>query len=367
MLVLATGFHLGAFAQGVTSDQVLLGTSRPMSGPITSIANEVFTGVGVYLDHINMQGGVNDRKIVLLELDDAYDPGRAVANVKRLIEKDKVFALFGVAGAAANMAIMPLLADAGIPSIAPLSSSEALRKPFNRYVFHVMCGMADEVNKLAEHMAVRGIDKVGVVYMNGAFGEEGLALAERALAANKIAITAKSSLEANGADTDEVSAYIAKSAPKAVLLLTAGRQTIDFVKTYNRRSPGAQYFGTSTLGLHVIGKALGKDGAGMVATEIVPYPYSATSRVVMEYQKLMRQRGLKYSEESMAGFLYAKFLVEGLRRTGRDLTRERYMHTLETMGRIDFDGYSVNYSKNDHSGTRYVDLVFLSRDGDIRR
>ncbi|RJF95722.1 ABC transporter substrate-binding protein [Noviherbaspirillum saxi] len=367
LLVLGSAFHLGAFAQGVTADDVLFGTTRAMSGPMASITHEVFTGAGAYLDHVNAQGGVHGRKIRLIALDDGYDPARAVANVKRLIEKDKVFALFGVTGAPTNMAIMPLLAEAGIPSIAPLTASEALRKPFNRYVFHVMCGIADEIDKIAEHLAIRGINKVGVVYVNNAFGQEGMALTERAFAAHKIAIVTKNGLESNSADTEEVSAYIAKSAPQAVFLLTIGKQTIDFVKAYNRQAPGAQYFGTSSMGLHIIGKALGKDGAGMVTTQATPFPYSATNNIVMEYQKIMTQRGLKYSFESMGGFLYAKFLVEGLRRAGRDLSRERYMHSLETMGKVDFDGYSINYSKTDHSGTRYVELMVLSRDGEIRR
>ncbi|MGH6949441.1 MAG: ABC transporter substrate-binding protein [Vitreimonas sp.] len=367
LLALGIAVHLNALSQGLTADEVLIGTSRPMSGPIASIANEVFAGASAYLDHVNALGGVNGRQVRLLALDDGYDPARTAANVKRLIEKDKVFALFGVTGAANNRAIMPLLAEAGVPSIAPISGSESLRKPFNRFVFHVSCGLSDEIDKIAEHLAIRGINRVGVVYLNNAFGKEGMALAERAFAARRIAIAAANSLEANGADTDEVSAFIAKSAPQAILLLTVGKQTIEFVKATNKLVPGVQYFGTSTTGLHIIGKALGKDGAGMVTTQTTPFPYSATNSIVMEYQKIMSKRGLKYSIESMGGYLYAKFLVEGLRRGGRNLTRESYMHTLETMGKIDFDGYSINYSKTDHSGTRYVELMVLSRDGEIRR
>lgn len=367
LLVSAAFLPPVAYAQGVTPDEVLIGTTRAASGPMSSLVAEVFAGVDAYLDHINAQGGVHGRRIRLLALDDGYDPGRAVANVRRLIDTERVFALFGVAGTPANQAIMPLLAEAGIPSISPLSVSESLRKPFNRYVFHLVCSIADEIDKLAEHMAVRGIKRVGVVYLNNAFGEEGMTLAERAFAANGIAIAARSGLEANGADMDEVAAYLARNDARTVLLLTTGKQTIDFVKAYNRKAPGTQYFGTSSMGLHVIAKALGRDGAGMVATQITPYPYSATSQIVLEYQKVMTRRGQPFSFESMAGYLYGKFLIEGLRRTGRELTRERYMHTLETMGRVDIDGYSIHYSRASHAGTRYVELMFLSRDGDIRR
>ncbi|RJF98526.1 ABC transporter substrate-binding protein [Noviherbaspirillum saxi] len=129
LLFLGVAFHLETHAQGVTADEVLLGTTRPMSGPMASITNEFFVGAGTYMEHVNAQGGVHDRKIRLLSLDDGYDPARAVANVKRLIEKDKVFALFGVTGTPTNMAIMPLLAEGEVPSIAPMSASESLRKP----------------------------------------------------------------------------------------------------------------------------------------------------------------------------------------------------------------------------------------------
>jgi ABC-type branched-subunit amino acid transport system substrate-binding protein len=366
-LVLGSAFHLQALGQGILGEEVLLGTTRPMSGPMASASNEFFAGVDAYLEHVNEQGGVYRRRIRLISLDDGNDPNRAAANVRRLIEKDKVFALFGVTGTAANLAIMPLLAETEVPSIAPVTPSAAVRKPFNRYVFHVACSIAEEVDKIAEHFAIRHINRVGIVYLNDAFGKEALSLAMKAFEAHGITLTSDTSLEANGADAEEVSTYIAKGSPQAILLLTSGKQTIDFVRSYNRHAPGVQYFGTSALGLHMIGKELGKDGAGIVTTQTTPYPYSATSNIAIEYQKIMSKRGLRYSFESMGGFLYAKFLVEGLRRTGRELTRERYVNALETTGKIDFDGYSVNYSRTDHSGTRYVEMMILNRNGEIRR
>jgi len=98
LLVVAALVSQPAFSQGVTSDRILLGQSVALTGPAAELGIQMRNGAKTYFDHINAQGGVHGRKIELITLDDGYEPTRTVPNTKKLIEENKVFALFRYVG-----------------------------------------------------------------------------------------------------------------------------------------------------------------------------------------------------------------------------------------------------------------------------
>lgn len=358
-----------AFAEsGVSADEILLGQSTALTGPLAELGNDTSTASKAYFDFINGQGGIHGRKIRLITLDDGYDTDKGVANVRQLIEKDGVFALFNVIGTPANTTLMPFITKVGIPSIAPFTGSEAVRKPFNRQLFHVRASYADETEKIIEHLGVRGIERIAIVYQNNGFGKDGLAAAEKALAKRDLKPHAVAAIENDASDAAKAAAMLAESGPKAVLMITAGKPSAEFIKAYNKIAPGMQFFALSVMGTQASVTALGREGIGVVVSQVAPFPFSATSNIVREYQQIMTKMGVKnWSFASMEGFLNAKVTVEALKRTGRDLTRERFMSALESMNKLDFDGYMVNFSKTNHQGSHYVELTVISRDGRFLR
>jgi branched-chain amino acid transport system substrate-binding protein len=357
-----------AGAQGVTNDEILLGQTTALTGPLAELGQDTSNGSKAYFDYINAKGGVHGRKIRLITLDDGYNPEKAVANVKQLIAKDQVLSLFGVIGTPANVAIMPIIKEAGIPNFGPASGSDAVRTPFNRLVFHTGPSYADEIDKIVEHLIVRGIAKIGVVYQNNAFGKEGLTNLERIVKERNLKLSGAASIESSGADADKASEMLLQTAPQAILMITAGKASFDFIKSYNKRAVGMQYFALSVMASQAAIKALGGDGVGVVVSQSSPFPFSATSGIVQEYQQVMKTMGIKnWSFASIGGFISAKIFVEGLKRAGRNLTRERLIDTLENMGKIDYDGFMINYSKNSHLGHRYVELTVISKDGRFLR
>lgn len=353
---------------GITSDEILLGQSTALTGPLAELGNDSSTASRAYFNYINAQGGINGRRIKLVTLDDGYNTDKGVANTKQLIEKDGVFALFNIFGTPANAALLPVIAQAGIPSIAPYTGSDAVRKPLHRHVFNIRAGYADETETIIEHLGVRGIDKIGVVYQNNAFGKDGLASVEQALGKRKLVLRGAATIENDASDADKAAAALAATAPQAVIMITAGKTTAEFIKAYNKIATGMQFFALSVMGTQASVGVLGKEGGGVVVSQVVPFPFSATSGIVREYQQIMTKMGVKnWSFASMEGFINAKVMVEALKRTGRDLTRERFLATLESMNRVDFDGYVVNFSRNNHQGSRYVELTVISRDGRFLR
>ncbi len=367
-LVLLAGLALHMHARAQTGNEILLGQTTALSGPLAELGQDTAAGSKAYFDYINAQGGVHGRKIRLISLDDGYNPEKAVANVKQLIEQDQVLALFGVLGTPANMAIMPLIEKAGVPNFGPASGSDAVRFPFNRLVFHAGPSYADEIDKIIEHLVVRGLTKIAAVYQNNAFGKEGLANLERIVKARGVTLAGAAGIESSGADADKASEALAKTAPQAILMITAGKASVDFIKAYNQRAVGMQYFALSVMASQAAIKALGADGVGVVVSQASPFPFSATSGIVQEYQRVMNKMGIKnWSFASIGGFINAKIMVDGLKRAGRNLTRASLIDGLESMNKVDYDGFVINYSKNSHLGHRYVELTVISRDGRFLR
>jgi len=368
-LLFAASALTGAHAEnGVTNDEIVLGQTSALTGPLGELGTDASTASKAYFDYINAQGGIHGRKIRLITLDDGYDTDRAVANARQLIEKDDVFALFNVFGTPANTALLPIITKAGIPSIAPYTGADAVRKPMNRYVFNVRASYADETHEIIQHLGVRGIDRVAIVYQNNGFGKDGLASAEAALAKRQLKPHAVVTVENDASDAAQAAATLAASSPQAILLITAGKPSAEFIKAYKKLAFGMQFFTLSVMGTQASVTALGKEGVGVVVSQVAPFPFSATSGIVREYQQIMTKMGVKnWSFASMEGFLNAKVTVEGLKRTGRDLTRERFMAALESMGKVDFEGYMVNFSRNNHQGSHHVELTVISRDGRFLR
>lgn len=106
LLMLAVVVSHGAPAQGVTAERVLLGQSVALTGPAAELGIQMRNGARAYFDHVNASGGVHGRRIELITLDDGYEPARTVPNPRRLIEEDRVFALFGHVGTPTSAAAL---------------------------------------------------------------------------------------------------------------------------------------------------------------------------------------------------------------------------------------------------------------------
>lgn len=353
---------------GAENNDIVIGQSTALTGILAELGVAHSTGAKAYFDYVNTQGGINGRKIRFVVMDDAYDADRSVANAKQLIEKEKAVALFGMIGTPANAALLPLLAETGIVSFAPVTGAEAVRKPFNRHIFNIRAGYGMETEKIVDHLTVRGISKVGVVYQNNAFGKEGLAGVEQAANKHQLKLSAVASISNDSSDVDKAVSVMENAGLQSIILITAGKPSSDFIKAFNKKVKGMQYFALSVLASQSGINALGKDGVGVIVSQVLPFPFSATTGLVREYQKVMGKMGVKeYSYLGIEGFLDAKVMVEALRRAGRDITSEHLATSLESMGRTDFDGFVVTFNKSQHQGSDYVELTVISKDGRFLR
>ena len=113
---------------------------------------------------------------------------------------------------------------------------------------------------------------------------------------------------------------------------------------------------------------LGKDGAGVVVSQVVSTPYSASRPITREFIDTIGKGGNKVQPNfsSMEGFLAAKLFAEGLRRAGSRATRESFISGMEAIGETSLGGFQVSLSASNHVASRYAELSMLTGDGKVR-
>ena len=312
---------------------------------------------------VNAQGGVNGRQLKLVVRDDAYEPEKTKAAVKALIEEDKVFALIGSVGTPTGLAALPILTAASVPIVGMFTGAQALREPFNRNVFHVRASYFDETEKIVQHLTTLGIKKIAVFYQNDAYGKAGLEGVDRALARRQLKTVATGTVERNTVDVSKSLATILGASPEAIVQISAYKSCAAFIKQARAKGFGGQFFNVSFVGSKALADELGDAGNGVVISQVVPFPYIPSSSIVREYQQRMAESGQKELDfSSLEGFLTAKVFVEGLKRAGRNLTRDSLIAGLESMREVNLGGFMVNYGaeqphglelhRSHHRGTR---------------
>lgn len=353
---------------GVTGDKVLIGQSAAIAGPAAALGTGMRQGARAYFDYINSQGGVHGRKIELVTLDDGYEPSRTIPNTKKFIDEMKVFALFGYVGTPTSNAVIPLFTEAKVPFFGAFTGAESLRTPLNRYIFNVRASYFDETDKIVEHLLSTGAEKIAVFYQNDAYGKAGLAGVERAMTKRNRKIVATGTVERNTVAVEAAIKAIAPASPDAIVMISAYTSCAAFVRQAKKAGSATQFFNVSFVGSDALARELGDEGVGVAISQVVPFPWSPAVPVVKEYHRLMERSGIKeYAFTSVEGFIAAKVFVEALKRAGRDLTREKFIATLEKMNGVDMGGFYADFSPTNHNGSKYVDLTIIARGGKFYR
>jgi branched-chain amino acid transport system substrate-binding protein len=353
---------------GVTADKILLGQAAVYTGPAAQLGIQMRNGIKTYFDFMNEKGGVNGRKLELVSEDDGYDPAKAPAASQALIEKHKVFALLGYVGTPTGVAHLKVTTAAKVPLVGMFTGAEVLREPMNRYVFHVRASYYDETDKIVEQVVSTGGRKISVFYQDDAYGEAGRKGTEIALAKRNMKIHSTGTVERNTLKVEKAVEAINASAPDAVVMVGAYAACAEYIRQMKKAGSASQFYNVSFVGSKALSDALGSEGVGVAISQVVPFPWATGVPVVKEYQALAKKAGFgDYNFSAMEGFLVAKVMVEGLRRTGKNLTREGFVDAMEKMQDVDVGGFFVTYSPKSHTGSKFVDLTIIGREGKFLR
>lgn len=349
---------------GVTDTEILLGQSLGLTGPLAELTLDISNGARAYINDLNAKGGIHGRRLRVVTMDDGYQVPNTVKNVEQMVYQDKVFVLFNITGTPNSEAILPLVQKTGVPFFSPFTGAESLRKPLIANVFNVRASYRDETEKLVQHLHTVGVVRIGVVYQASSFGKDGLAGVESAMTQRGMKPHAIATIQSNASDTEAAVATLKESNSDAIILITAGRPTFEFIKSYNKARRGMQFYTLSVMGANANIKALGADGVGVVVASVVPFPWSQAHPLVKDYQAAMQKIGLTdYSFVSFESYINARVLGEAIERAGRNLTRSGLVSAAEGMKQVSLGGFSVRFDKESHQASKHVELTIIGANG----
>ena len=363
LTLLVMGCANRASAPGVSEDKILIGNVQDLSGPMKELGAVLPAGSNLYFKYINEQGGVHDRQIEMMVEDHQYNPQKAVAAVKKLIEKDQVFCLYQVIGTSPCEAIRPILAESGIPLVAPATQSGSMSdmsREASELIFHTDTGYDKQTGILVDYILSQDSNaKIGLIYQDDDYGENVLKGAAAAEARTGISIQ-REAYQRGATDFAGQVANLMKGGATHVIIAGVVKEPIIVMKTAAAMGYAPQFFGTSPTMDHRVALAAGPAGEGFIASNFA-YLWNSDAPTAVLYRELCAKYEVPEAYMGMYhfyGFGTAQVLVEGLKRAGQYPTRNRLVNALETFNKWDGGAFPpITYSQNDHAGTESVVLV----------
>jgi ABC-type branched-subunit amino acid transport system substrate-binding protein len=177
-------------------------------------------------------------------------------------------------------------------------------------------------------------------------------------------IIALGKVERNTIKVEDAVKTIDAVQPDGVIMISAYTSIAEFVRQMKKAGSTTQFHNVSFVGSTALADALKDDGFGVAISQVVPFPWGPEVHVVKEYQVILAKAGhTDYNFSSLEGFIVGKVMVEALKRSGKNLTREKLIDALEGMNNEDLGDFVVNFSPTNHSGSKFVDLTMIGRGG----
>jgi branched-chain amino acid transport system substrate-binding protein len=354
LIMLFAIFPFRAFAEdGVTDSTVLVGCSNSLSGPLAFVGTEVTQfGLDTYFKYINEKGGINGRKILSKYYDDGYRPQDALANTRKLVEQDKVFLIICPEGTAPTMAIIPYCGENKIPLLFPYAGSPELAG--RKYVFTANTLYNIEATTLIKYFVKeKKLRKIGILYQDDEYGKAYLRQFEVDLGKMNLKLTAAEPVKRTAIDLSAQVVKLRQANPEAVFLPLGPGLAAQALKEVNKL--GWKEVKLVSVGPVTDEKFLvlsGGVGEGVMGLSLWPDPVRSTKPAMVEYRKILEKYNPNHQPNryNLYGYFYAMVFSEGLKRAGRNLTREGLTKALETIKNWDTGILSpITYSEKDHA------------------
>ena len=354
---------------GVTESEVLFGQAAALEGPASALGTGMKAGLNAAFAEVNGKGGVNGRQIKLISYDDGYEPDRSIAQVKKLIESDRVFGLIGAVGTPTSKATQPVATAAGVPFVGPFTGAGFLRDAKHGNIANVRATYAAETEAWIKHLVDhKGMKTIALLYQDDAFGRVGLAGVTAALEKRGMKLAAEGTYQRNTTAVKAALLKIRKAKPDAVVMVGAYKPIAAFIKLAHKIKFTPTFVNISFVGSKALAAELGEDGEGVIVSQVVPFPWDTSVKVVAEYQAALK--AVDASAEpgfvSLEGYLVGRLAIEALRSAGSDVTRAAFMKSFQNVGTFDFGGVKMTFGPNDNQGMDDVFLTEIQKDGSFK-
>lgn len=353
---------------------VLVGQINAQSGSGASLGQPLSIGAQVYIDRINATGGIKNRKIRLITLDDQFKEQKTSELAEQLLASNKIIALINTLGAPNidNLISSGFLDKHYLPVIGPLTNSTTARDRNSPHVFFVRAGLREEVNAMVKQVEILGFKKVGIFYQNDTSGLDGVKMIQQALARKGITPVATASYEKQDFKADQASKIFQQAKPEVILTISIAAATTQLVRQLGRSiSSGVMIIATSGNNPEIILKELGTELArGLAIVQVMPSVSNAAFPLVKDFLRDFAKyapAGTVANAISLEGYITAKIFCTALTRLNGEPDRLSLIAALEAMQQLDLGGYTVDFGKTKRLGSAYAEVAVMTGAGKLSR
>lgn len=346
---------------------ILIGQSGGFTGGQAEYAADVRSGIEAAFAAANASGGIGGRPLKLVTADDGGKREQVLANTRKLVEQDNVLALIGYTSGAGTEASLAYITAARVPILSPATGNMGIRAQHNPWLFHTRAGYGDEMAKIVGHVAQLGVmQRVALAYLDDV-GPANLKAMQGALAANRMEAVAVVGLNRNATDFGPQVDALMRARPDLVIFIANAPPIVKIVTAMRARGYHGMVATSSFAGSRVV-RDLKEHARGLVMIQVLPQPGKSVLAFQRDFQTDLRRLGgnVKPNYTMLEGYVAARTLIEGLRRSGPALSRERLAATLSALGELDLGGYRIRYARDDHAGSRFVDLGVVTGAGELK-
>ncbi|PWB58996.1 MAG: hypothetical protein C3F17_17765 [Bradyrhizobiaceae bacterium] len=321
---------------GVTKDKITLGSFLPLQSGLAAGATQMREGADAYFKSLNEAGGVNGRKIEWIVENDSYNPQQTAAVVKKLVDRDGVFAIVSTLGTVTNLAVLPFLAQRGVPIVNPAGGHLLLNKPKDKNVFGILPLSSEIGESMADYAVGKlGAKRVAIFYQNDQFGKDQRDGAVEALKKHNLQAVGEATYVPSDVDVSAQVVSLRQTDPDAVILGIIPKHAALFVKEAQRLGWKPKIIGHNTVADPVVLDLAGPEALEGVYVNLMTAVDGMDTPAVKKANEILAKHYPKtkpgyYPYLGMAG---AMIIVEGIKRAGDDLTRAKLIAGLESLGR----------------------------------
>ena len=347
--------------QGISADEIVIGTHQDLSGPIKGWGVPVSNGMKLAVDEINAAGGVHGRKLKLILEDSGYDPKKAVLATQKMIEKDKIFVNLGSMGSPTVLAAQDITLDAGVLQLFPLTAAEFTfkfdpAKAQERLKFNNLLPYVESTRAAVKYMIEsRGFKKPCILHQDDEYGKNVLDGFTQQLTAMKMQPASVTSYKRGASDFSAQVAKMKADGCDLVLLGAIIREPIGAMGEAKKLGWDVTFLGATPVNVLEV-PALGKDvveGLYSAGAFEIPYEDTAKGKVKDWLDSYRKVYNAAANTQAIIGYNAVMTLAHYLKLAGKDLTGDKLLAALES-GDVYQDLFGsppTKFSKSDHLAT----------------
>ncbi|HEY8357383.1 MAG TPA: ABC transporter substrate-binding protein [Ramlibacter sp.] len=352
-------------AQGA-GKRIVIGQTYVKTGPLAGLSTDPLVGIRAMVEATNAAGGIKGQLLELRQEDDGNDAEKAAANVRKFAQEGASAILMPI-GTTSSMGALKAANELKVPLVAPYTGAAPVVK-FTEYGFPVRISFDEEYGRIVNHLFTVGLNRIGFAHNDNPGARSAMESTKRFIEERGHKMQGSVAIAQDGSDAEQRAKELAVFRPNAIVLSATNVVAARFIKAYRAAGAEARFYSFSFLNGQGLHKAIGDEAAGVVVSQVVPYPWNAAMPVIAEYQAAMKKIGEKdFSYGSLEGYLNAKVLVEALRRAGPGASPEAVKKALESMSSYDLGGVYVKYAPGQHTGMTFSELSMIRKGGGYTR